>query len=41
MSWNEEWRDAIRDTTELERHHPRGGPGSHLDEREDLGKDDL
>lgn len=39
--WNEEWRDALRATTELERHHPHGGPGAHLDDPQDLDKDDL
>ncbi len=41
MSWNEEWRDGINTMTELERHHPRNGCGSHLDDRQDLDKDDI
>lgn len=41
MNWNEEWRDGINAMTELERHHPIGGPGAHLDDHHDLDKDDL
>lgn len=42
MSWNEEWRDAVYATTELQRAQPlHTAAGMRLDEREDLGKDDL
>lgn len=42
MSWNEEWRDALHATTELQRAQPYyTAAGMRLDEREDLGKDDL
>lgn len=42
MSWNEEWRGAVSATTELERAQPlHTAAGMRLDEREDLGKDDL
>lgn len=42
MSWNDEWRDAVHATTELQRAQPlHTAAGMRLDEREDLGKDDL
>jgi hypothetical protein len=42
VSWNEEWRDAVHVTTELQRAQPlHTAAGMRLDEREDLAKDDL
>lgn len=42
VSWNEEWRDAVNDMTELDRARPQYTPaGMRLDDYEDLGKDDL